>query len=82
MSPRPPKLEPKKQRGPMTGAQLDAALIVLYGENRQTAFAQTIASTPRTVRKWVSGELEVPRHIAMLVNLMIDTGTKPEWLRP
>lgn len=71
-----------KQRKPMTGAQLDAALIKLYGENRQTAFAETIGATPRTVRKWISGELPVvPRYIAQLVNLMLDTNTKPESLR-
>ena len=42
----------------------------------------TIAATPRAVRRWVSGELAVPRHIALLVNLMLDTGTKPEELQP
>lgn len=68
-------------RKPMNGEQLDRALIKLYGDNRQTAFAATIGSTPRTVRKWTGGELMVPRHIAMLVNAMIDHNIKPEELR-
>ncbi|MBR0741181.1 hypothetical protein JQ581_30040 [Bradyrhizobium liaoningense] len=75
--------KPPKPPEPMDGAQLDAALIQLYGEaSRQTAFARTIGTMPRTVRRWVSGDQPVPRHIAMLVNLMIDTKTKPEALRP
>lgn len=79
MSSKPPK--------PMNGAQLDAALSQLYDNPasvraRSLAFSETIGCGDRQVRKWISGEAEVPRHIAMLVNLMLDTKTKPEELRP
>jgi hypothetical protein len=36
----------------------------------------------RTVRSWVSERFPVPRHIAMLVNLTIETETTEEGLRP
>jgi len=68
-------------RKPMDGEQLDRKLVKLFGENRQTVFAELLGCGPRTVRKWCSGELEVPRHIAMLVNAMIDHNIKPEELR-
>lgn len=75
-----------KQRKPMTGAQLDAALTKLFNgdsqRSRSLVFAEIIGCQDRTVRKWFNGEAEVPRHIAMLVNLMLDTNTKPEELRP
>ena len=76
-----------KQRKPMTGAQLDAALIKLFGETRSQRersilFAEIISSNDRTVRKWIGGEAEVPTHIAMLVNAMLDFNIKPEGLRP
>lgn len=76
-------------RKPMTGEQLDRALIKLYDNTeigsspraRSIAFAETLGCQDRTVRKWVAGEAEVPRHIAMLVNLMLSTNTSPEELR-
>jgi hypothetical protein len=78
-----------KQPKPMTGAQLDTALITLFKpfyhdsqRARSLALAEIIGCQDRTVRKWISGEAEVPRHIAMLINLMLDTKTKPEELRP
>ncbi|MCP3400218.1 hypothetical protein [Bradyrhizobium sp. CCGB20] len=78
MSPKPPK--------PMDGTQLDAALSQLYDNPasvraRSLLFSQTIGCGDRQVRKWISGEAEVPRHIAMLVNLLLDTKTKPHHLR-
>ncbi|MET4628415.1 DNA-binding transcriptional regulator YiaG [Bradyrhizobium sp. I1.8.5] len=63
---------------PMTGAQLDAALIAL-GFN-QSSFARAIGSAPRSVRSWVLGEYVVPTHIAMLVRLMKRANVKPEEL--
>jgi DNA-binding transcriptional regulator YiaG len=72
MSPTQPK--------PMNGAQL-AERIIKLGFN-QSSFARCIGSADRTVRKWVSGTDPVPRHIALLVNLMIDYDIKPEGLRP
>ena len=75
-----------RSRKPMDGAQLDAALVTLFNGNsprsRSLAFAAIIGCGDRQVRKWINGEAEVPRHIAMLVNLMLDTNTKPEELRP
>ena len=75
-----------RPRKPMDGAQLDAALIKLFNGNsqreRSILFAEIIACDNRTVRKWISGEAEVPRHIAMLVNAMLDYNIKPEELRP
>jgi hypothetical protein len=70
----------------MDGAALDAALTKLFNgdsqRERSLRFAEIISCNNRTVRKWISGEAEVPRHIAMLINLMLDTNTKPEELRP
>jgi DNA-binding transcriptional regulator YdaS (Cro superfamily) len=68
----------------MTGEQFAAALNQLFGDRgiteRNNAFANLISCAPRTVRKWVLGELPVPRHIAMLVSLMIKHQVKPEEL--
>ena len=73
-------------RKPMNSEQLDAALIKLFDAEtpraRSLAFAKVIGCGDRTVRKWCSGELEVPRHIAMLVNLMIKHFVRPEELQP
>ena len=44
-------------------------------------FAKIIAVNPRTVGRWALGESEVPTAIAMLLNLMIKTNTKPEKLK-
>ncbi|MEY9397326.1 hypothetical protein ABIF79_003701 [Bradyrhizobium japonicum] len=45
-------MSPRKTtlNAPMRGAELDDAITKIFGENRQTAFARAIASTPRTVR--------------------------------
>ena len=63
----------------MTNKQFSAALTRL-GVTQQ-GFAETIKVNDRTVRNWVSGRSEVPTSIAMLVRLMLDTGTRPEDLR-
>lgn len=68
-----------KQPKPMTGEQFKAAIYAL-GFERQSDCAELIGCQPRTVRKWISGELPVPRHIALLVRLMIKYQVKPEEL--
>lgn len=72
-----------KPKPPMDGDKLKAALEKLYGNDQsQGVFARTLAVHDRTVRSWINGRLTVPRHIAMLVNLMLDTQSSPEDLRP
>lgn len=71
-----------KQLKPMTGEQLDKALIKIFGQNRQSAFARTIKVNLRTVTGWIAGQYPVPTVVAMLVNLMIDTEATAENLRP
>jgi hypothetical protein len=69
-----------KQPKPMTGAQLYAAIKKL-GFNMQS-FGRTIDVRGRTVQGWCGDEYPVPRVVAMLVNLMIDTEATEEHLRP
>jgi DNA-binding transcriptional regulator YiaG len=57
----------------MTNKQFSAALTRM-GVTQQ-GFAETIRVNDRTVRNWVSGRSEVPTAIAMLVKLMLSTGT-------
>ena len=64
----------------MNGDQLDAGITKL-GFNQQS-FARCIGIHGRTIQKWISGENDVPRYIAMLVNLMLDTKSTEENLRP
>ncbi|QIO34341.1 helix-turn-helix domain-containing protein [Bradyrhizobium sp. 1(2017)] len=71
----------KPLNAPMTGAELDATLVKIFGENRQSAFARAIASTPRTVRSWIAETYGlVPTHIAILVRLMLQAKVTPEQL--
>jgi hypothetical protein len=44
----------------------------------QVAFAAKVGVSDRTVRGWISELYPVPLTIAMLINLMIDTKSKPE----
>jgi DNA-binding transcriptional regulator YiaG len=59
--------------------QFKAALKKLELSN--TAFAKTIDVSLRQVFRWTSGQYPIPVAICQLVNLMIDTNTKPEDLR-
>ncbi|MGX1171271.1 hypothetical protein AB7M16_007537 [Bradyrhizobium sp. USDA 372] len=71
----------KTLNAPMSGAELDAALVKIFGENRQSAFARAIASTPRTVRSWIAETYGlVPTHIAILVRLMVQAKVTPDQL--
>jgi DNA-binding transcriptional regulator YiaG len=56
---------------PMTAKQFSAALTRLGFT--QSSFARAIGVTDRGVRKWISGELPVPRQTVVLVNLMLKT---------
>jgi plasmid maintenance system antidote protein VapI len=62
----------------MGGAQLQQALDQL-GLN-QSSLSRLIKVAPRRVRYWIADERPVPTEVAMLLNLMLDTGTKPEAL--
>lgn len=44
----------------------------------QVGFATKLGVSDRTVRAWIGEVYPVPLTIAFLVNLMIDTKTKPE----
>lgn len=63
----------------MTAKQFTKALTLL-GITQQ-GFADVIKHNDRTVRSWVSGRLEVPVSIAMLLNLMSDTKSGVKDLR-
>ena len=65
----------------MTGQEFFDKISVL-GFNYQS-FGRKIGVHGRTVQGWGDGRYEtgVPRYIALLVNLMIDTKSKPEDLR-
>lgn len=63
----------------MTKTQFNAALDATGFS--QLAFAATIKVNDRTVRRWASGESEVPTAIAMLLNLMIKTNTTAKGLK-
>ena len=63
----------------MSGEDFDALLDQLEISARE--FAERLGRTDRTVRMWRDGSKPVPREIAALVNLMIDTETKLEDLK-
>jgi DNA-binding transcriptional regulator YiaG len=66
----------------MTGAKFKASIEKIYGtEVCQSAFARLIDVGDRTVRTWISGQYAVPKVVALLVNLMLKTKTKPEDLK-
>ncbi|MBR0802856.1 hypothetical protein JQ636_04830 [Bradyrhizobium japonicum] len=76
-------MSPRKTalNAPMSGAELDAALVKIFGDNRQSAFARAIGSTSRTVRSWIAETYgPVPTHIAILVRLMLQAKVTPEQL--
>ena len=64
----------------ITGPQLSKAITKL-GFNMQS-FGRAINVDGRTVQGWVGEEYPVPRVVAVLVNLMIDTEASVESLRP
>ena len=64
----------------MTGEQFKTKIVKL-GFNQQS-FARTIGVNDRSVRAWVGGRYPVPRVVAMLVNLMLDTEATAENLKP
>jgi DNA-binding transcriptional regulator YiaG len=62
----------------MTPKQFNSALEVTGFT--QTSLAATIKVNDRTVRRWASGEAEVPTAVAMLLKLMLKTETTAEGL--
>jgi hypothetical protein len=44
----------------------------------QVGSARFLDYDPRTVRRWVRGDLAVPKTIAMLLELMVKTKATPE----
>ena len=70
----------KKIDPAMTGEQLDKNLAKI-GFN-QSSFSRALKVQDRTVRRWVSGENEVPPTVALLVNLMIATDHTADDLKP
>jgi DNA-binding transcriptional regulator YiaG len=64
----------------MTGPQFEK-IIVKLGFN-QSSFARAISINDRTVRSWVSERYPVPRIVAQLLNLMIETEATAENLKP
>jgi DNA-binding transcriptional regulator YiaG len=78
------KKKPRKAFDPdvMTGEAFRALLEKIYGTPQcQSAFARLIDVRDRTVRSWISGEFQVPKMVALLVNLMIKTKTAPDTLK-
>ena len=75
-----PVVKPVVKLEGMTGEQLAAKLLKL-GFN-QSSFARTIGVNDRSVRAWIGGRYAVPRVVAMLVHLMIDTEATAESLKP
>jgi DNA-binding transcriptional regulator YiaG len=63
----------------MTGAHLQAALDKIG--LTQMGFSRFIGVGGRTVRSWISGEYPVPKTVALLVNLMVKTKSKPEEMK-
>jgi DNA-binding transcriptional regulator YiaG len=47
----------------------------------QMGFSRLIGVGGRTVRAWISEEFPVPKAVALLVNLILKTKTKPEDLK-
>jgi hypothetical protein len=44
----------------------------------QVGAAEFLGYDPRTSRRWVRGDLPVPKVVAMLLELMVKTRSKPE----
>lgn len=78
---RTPKLKPKPPHASnMNGRELWNKLQKIGFS--QSGFARTIRVDGATVRSWIGERYHVPETIAILVNLMIKTKTKPEDLGP
>jgi hypothetical protein len=74
----------------MTANKFNAALVALGfassgADGRpslgQTELANLLDVSPRMVRNWAAGRWPVPIHVALLLNLMLDTGSTAKDLR-
>jgi hypothetical protein len=45
----------------------------------QVKAAEFLGFDPRTSRRWISGELAVPKTVAMLLELMVKLKVRPDW---
>jgi transcriptional regulator with XRE-family HTH domain len=63
----------------MTKTQLTKAMTQLG--ITQSALASLAKANERTVRRWMKGDWPVPRPVALLLNLMLDTKSTMEDLR-
>jgi hypothetical protein len=63
----------------MTARKFNEALAALGFT--QVGFAKKLSLDPRTVRRYCAGQWPVPDTLAALLNLMLDTGAKPDQLR-
>jgi hypothetical protein len=45
----------------------------------QVKAAEFLGFDPRTSRRWISGELVVPKTVAMLLELMVKLKVTPDW---
>jgi hypothetical protein len=45
----------------------------------QVKAAEFLGFDPRTSRRWISGELAVPKTVAMLLELMVKLKVTPDW---
>jgi hypothetical protein len=61
----------------MSPARYRAIVAELFGSN-QTAAARFLGYTDRNSRRFISGETEVPKAVAMLLELMIAVKKKPD----
>lgn len=64
----------------MTADQFNRALTKLGFT--QVAFAELLDVSDRMVRRWASDRWPVPKPIAMLLNLMLKTGSTEKDLKP
>jgi hypothetical protein len=60
----------------MMGPERYAEVIAKLGLS-QVAAAEFLGYDPRTSRRWISGELPVPKVVAMLLELMVKTKFDP-----
>jgi hypothetical protein len=44
----------------------------------QVGAAKFLGYDPRTSRRWISGDMDVPKVVAMLLELMVKTKSEPE----
>jgi hypothetical protein len=64
----------------MTNDRFRALVAKLFGDN-QMQCARDLEKDPRTVRRWIAGEVAVPTEVAMLLETMEARGISAEKVR-